>query len=58
MNRDFNGPYTPGVYSDGRACRIYGTRNGFAYLAFETDLTWVTKVPESLVEVHDVRSAL
>lgn len=42
---DRNGTYTDGVYSDGRAVRIYGRRNGFAYIAFDNDLGNVAKVP-------------
>lgn len=47
--RDRNGTYTEGTYSDGRTVRVYGRRNGFAYLAFVDDLELVTKVPESWV---------
>lgn len=44
---DGNGAYELGEYIvDGRPVHVYGRRNGFVYLAFASDLTWVTKVPE------------
>ena len=46
---DRNGSYVVGTYSDGRAVHIYGTRNGFVYIAFADDLGWITKVPASWV---------
>lgn len=46
---DDNGTYELGEYIDGRPVRVYGRRNGFVYLAFASDLTWVTKVPEAWV---------
>lgn len=47
---DTYGSYTSGTYSDGSAVRVYGRRNGFAYVSFERTPEWgVTKVPESWV---------
>lgn len=54
---DINGPYVDGTYGDGqygetRPVHIYGMRNGFAYIAFVSDLTWVTKVPSTWITTN------